>query len=140
MESYLVQAQEDLAHLFDYKTVHVVLGNESADLDSVISSLVEAFYLSRTNKADDVLIIPVINICRRDVHLRKTLHHVLKQQGTLCDDLIYRDDVDLQKLHFHQKLKLTLVDQNILPLKDVSLEDCVVSVIDHRPRERPESR
>ncbi|XP_052830300.1 protein prune homolog 2 isoform X2 [Octopus bimaculoides] len=139
MESYLVQAQEDLAHLFDYKTVHVVLGNESADLDSVISSLVEAFYLSRTNKADDVLIIPVINICRRDVHLRKTLHHVLKQQGTLCDDLIYRDDVDLQKLHFHQKLKLTLVDQNILPLKDVSLEDCVVSVIDHRPRERPES-
>lgn len=94
----------------------------------------------QTNKADDVLVIPVINICRRDVHLRKVLHHVLKQQGIPCDDLIYRDDVDLQKLHFHQKLQLTLVDQNVLPLKDVSLEDCVVSVIDHRPRERPESR
>ncbi|GAB1610613.1 protein prune homolog 2-like isoform X1 [Argonauta hians] len=140
MENYLARVHENLGHLSNYKTVHVVLGNESADPDSVISSLVEAYYLNQADQGDDdVVVIPVVNIKRRDVRLRRVLGHVLKQQGIRCEDLLYRDDVDLHQLHFQHKLKLTLVDNNVLPLKDHALEDCVVSVIDHRPRERPES-
>ncbi|GAB1607554.1 protein prune homolog 2-like isoform X1 [Argonauta hians] len=140
MENYLARVHENLGHLSNYKTVHVVLGNESADPDSVISSLVEAYYLNQADQGDDdVVVIPVVNIKRRDVRLRRVLGHVLKQQGIRCEVLLYRDDVDLHQLHFQHKLKLTLVDNNVLPLKDHALEDCVVSVIDHRPRERPES-
>lgn len=139
MDTYLSQTRKSVDCLSDYETIHAVLANESADLDSVISSLVQAFYLHRITNSPKTLIVPVLNIPRSDFHLKTEAIHILKPHGITAELLTFRDDLDLLELRNLKKLKLTLVDQNVLPNKDLPLEDCVVRVIDHRPRERPES-
>lgn len=139
MDTYLSQTRKSVECISDYETIHAVLGNAAADLDSVISSLVQAFYLYQINSSPKTLIVPVLNIPRSDYYLKTETIHILKQHRITAELLTFRDDLNLLELHNLKKLKLTLVDQNVLPNKDLPLEECVVRVIDHRSRERPES-
>ncbi|XP_023930608.1 protein prune homolog 2 [Lingula anatina] len=120
-------------------TVHVVLGNEACDLDSTVAALCYAFYLSKVSAGKGIIHIPVLNIPKDDFKLRSEIIYFLKENGLSQDILTFRDDLDLKSLLDLGKLKLTLVDHNVLPNKDVGLESAVSEVIDHRKREREES-
>ncbi|NXG52631.1 PRUN1 Exopolyphosphatase, partial [Psilopogon haemacephalus] len=116
--------------------VHVVLGNESCDLDSTVSALALAHFLAQTSPAPGAAFVPVLNIPRADLALRTETTWLLRALGISSAALIFRDEIDLGELQGWGLLSLTLVDQHSLPGADAALEEAVVEVIDHRPLER----
>ncbi|XP_074469842.1 exopolyphosphatase PRUNE1-like isoform X1 [Sebastes fasciatus] len=116
--------------------VHVVLGSESCDLDSVVSSLAMAYFLSRTSSGlpGGSVVLPVLNVPRSQLHLRADVLLLLRESGVATETLVFRDEVDLARLHGDRRLALTLVDQDVLPSTDSVLQGAVVEVIDHHQR------
>ncbi|XP_041708972.2 exopolyphosphatase PRUNE1 [Coregonus clupeaformis] len=117
---------------------HVVLGNEACDLDSMVSALAYAYFLSKTLDSGKIP-LPVLNIPRQEFPLRTDNAFLLRESGLSQDDLVFRDEVDLGSLHRAGRLDLTLVDHNVLPSSDRDLEEAVVEVIDHHLLERKPS-
>lgn len=117
---------------------HVVLGNEACDLDSMVSALAYAYFLSQTAHSE-VPVLPLLNIREVELPLRSDNVFLLRQTGLSPDLLLFRDRLDLRALHRAGRLRLTLVDHNILPSSDSDLEGAVVEVIDHHLLEREPS-
>uniref|UniRef100_UPI00398ED72A exopolyphosphatase PRUNE1 n=1 Tax=Pristiophorus japonicus TaxID=55135 RepID=UPI00398ED72A len=117
--------------------VHVVLGNEACDLDSMISAIAFAYFLAKTSPEQKTAFVPVLNILRSDFPLRGECTFLLQETQVAEALLIFRDEIDLHELHSLDRLTLTLVDHNVLPRGDAALEEVVTEVIDHRPVERP---
>ncbi|KAK0744046.1 hypothetical protein B0T18DRAFT_328571 [Schizothecium vesticola] len=63
-----------------------VIGNESADLDSLCSAILLAYF--RTNTPPHGLHIPISNLRRGDLALRPELNAVLRPAGLQPDDLL----------------------------------------------------
>uniref|UniRef100_A0A3B4WSG3 Prune exopolyphosphatase 1 n=1 Tax=Seriola lalandi dorsalis TaxID=1841481 RepID=A0A3B4WSG3_SERLL len=123
------------------RRVHIILGSESCDLDSVVSSLAMAYFLFRVRRLDPScsLVLPVLNIPRSQFHLRADVLLLLREASIATETLVFRDEVDLAHLHGNRRLALTLVDHNILPSTDRDLEGAVVEVIDHHQLQRTTS-
>ena len=69
----------------------MVLGNEACDLDSAISALVLAQFLTFTDKYGvDTPHIPVLNINRNDFPLKTEVVYFLEKLGISSDHLIFR--------------------------------------------------
>ncbi|TNN02036.1 hypothetical protein fugu_009523 [Takifugu bimaculatus] len=117
---------------------HVVVGNEACDTDSMVCSLVYAYFLSKTVRSD-TLPVPLLNIRQSDLVLRPDNLALLRLVSLSPDMLLFRDQLDLQALLRAGRLQLTLVDHNVLPSCDHSLEEAVVEVIDHHLLEREPS-
>lgn len=122
----------------DQTRFHVVLGNEACDLDSMVSALAYAYFLSKIVHSEEVA-LPLLNIRQAEFVLRSDNLFLLRQTGLSPDLLLFRDQVDLKALHRDGRLRLTLVDHNVLPSSDSDLEEAVVDVIDHRLLEREPS-
>ncbi|KAF4087899.1 hypothetical protein AMELA_G00076590 [Ameiurus melas] len=137
MEVYLKSCRDVLkGHMKNSSgQLHVVLGNEACDLDSMVSALTFAYFLSKTIDSGKAA-VPVLNIPRAEFPLRSDSIFLLRESGLSQDYLLFRDEVDLQSL---QNLAITLVDHNVLPEADRTLENAVVEVIDHRHLERTPS-
>uniref|UniRef100_A0A6I8PEI4 Prune exopolyphosphatase 1 n=1 Tax=Ornithorhynchus anatinus TaxID=9258 RepID=A0A6I8PEI4_ORNAN len=114
--------------------VHVVLGNEACDLDSMVSALALAFFLSRTSAQPSA--VPLLNVARGELPLRGDSVALLRRLHLPEAALIFRDEVDLHALHRAGRLSLTLVDHHVLPSSDAALEEVVTEVLDHRPLEK----
>ncbi|XP_066233528.1 exopolyphosphatase PRUNE1 isoform X1 [Saccopteryx leptura] len=132
MEDYL---QGCRAALQESQPLHVVLGNEACDLDSMVSALALAFYLAKTTQAGDVF-VPVLNIKRSELPLRGDSVFFLQKIHIPESLLIFRDEIDLHALHQAGQLTLILVDHHVLPRSDAALEEVVTEVLDHRPIEQ----
>ncbi|XP_050932271.1 exopolyphosphatase PRUNE1 isoform X1 [Lates calcarifer] len=117
---------------------HVVMGNEACDVDSMVSALAFAYFLSKTVHSE-MLALPLLNIHQSDLLLRSDNLFLLRQTGLSPDLLLFRDQLDLRALHRAGRLQLTLVDHNVLPSSDSDLEGAVVEVIDHHLLEREPS-
>ncbi|XP_068612744.1 exopolyphosphatase PRUNE1 [Brachionichthys hirsutus] len=117
---------------------HVVMGNEACDVDSMVCSLTYAYFLSKTVQRETV-VVPVLNIRQSDLELRSDNLLLLRQAGVSPELLLFRDQLDLRSLQRAGPLRLTLVDHNVLPSSDSSLEGAVVEVIDHHLLEREPS-
>ena len=155
--------------LDDYDSVCVVLGNEACDLDSAVSALVYAQFLTHCKKyGADTPHIPVLNIPREDYPLKTEVVHFLAKLGISSDHIVFRyaigssvdtealifldffpffliffwsirNDINLLSLKMKKKLKLVLVDHNILNSLDYNLDSSVVEIIDHHQLEHPPS-
>ena len=64
----------------------VVMGNESGDLDSVVSSLVYAYLLA----SHGLPVAPVHNFLTRDLPLKTEVTYYLKQNKIPLDALLFR--------------------------------------------------
>ncbi|KAJ2503186.1 Exopolyphosphatase [Coemansia sp. RSA 1972] len=112
----------------------LVLGNESADLDSMVSSLALAYALSPTISAP----IPIINTNRSDMTLRPEstllLRTTLQANDSGIDALTFIDDFDLTRVvsygHKHG-LDVWLVDHNAPASRQTELEPFVRGIVDH---------
>ncbi|KAJ2832313.1 Exopolyphosphatase [Coemansia furcata] len=105
----------------------LVLGNESADLDSMVSSLALAYALSQTQSP----VIPVINARREDLALRPDCAQLLKDE---LPALTFIDDIDLTGLA-QRPLDVWLVDHNAPASRQAFLEPLVRGIVDHHADE-----
>ncbi|XP_033127283.1 protein prune homolog 2-like isoform X2 [Anneissia japonica] len=131
MEAFLSQTKKELSELASFSKINIVLGNESCDLDSAVSAIVYAFYLSQKEDSPQKPCIPCLNINREDLALRTETVHYLEKNNINLNHLTCRDQINLGELHRDDRLNLYLVDHNTLPGKDSEIEGAVVKVLDH---------
>ncbi|MCL2792737.1 MAG: DHH family phosphoesterase [Spirochaetaceae bacterium] len=122
----------DLKSNFSSKNIiHVVIGNEAADIDSIASSIVYAFFRESINQKKEEIFLPVINIPEDDLRLRNEAIYLFSQTGIDPKNLIFIDQINLKELTEKRKLKLILVDHNKISYKQEFLSACIEEVIDH---------
>ncbi|XP_031556735.1 exopolyphosphatase PRUNE1-like [Actinia tenebrosa] len=128
-----------------YSSVHVVLGNEACDLDSAVSAIVYAYNLftltSMEGSPEHVaeIIVPVLNIPRKEYRLRTEITFTMEKFGIDCRHLVFVDEIDLLGLKEQGKLAVTLVDHHVLSQGQAELNDNLVEIIDHRKDQTPSS-
>lgn len=106
----------------------VVIGNQSADLDSIVSSISMAFYLTHTMQ-DSVPYVPVINSTKSLIRTKKECMFLFKYLSIdIENDLVFVNDwkKDINDV--------TLVDHNELDSKEkeLGIGDKISAIIDHR--------
>ncbi|SPQ20240.1 fcbf9880-a541-4ed8-9612-7c3e1297d1ad [Thermothielavioides terrestris] len=136
LKSFLAAAKKALvaAPAQRQTPLHFVIGNESADLDSLCSALVYAYF--RTHTPPHTLHIPLSNLPRADLTLRPELSAVLTPAGLRPDDLITLTDLPGEDALSPQDTRWLLVDHNVLT-GDLAarFSSQVVGCIDHHEDE-----
>lgn len=138
MNTFLSKSSKLLRSLLEepFKgTLNLVIGNESADLDSVVSSIVLAYVRSNFTEAkkQDSLYAPLICIDREEVKARFELLYLFEKLDIDYKNLVFLDDIKLDKLSstLQSQLKVALVDHNV-PAKRIGfISNHVDEIIDH---------
>ncbi|GFS17870.1 protein prune homolog 2 [Elysia marginata] len=129
------------AELPNRKKLHIVIGNESCDLDSAVSAIVYAYYLHQIKAKPGTTYVPILNVPRKNFRLRLETVYFLGKNGIHEQDLTFVSDLDLTSLTPRPgsdlTLVVTLVDHHVLSEVEVCLEPYVVQVFDHRPQDGP---
>nr|XP_026483119.1 exopolyphosphatase PRUNE1 [Vanessa tameamea] len=140
MNEYLSETLRKM-NSHNFTTLNIVIGNESCDLDSAISSLVYASFLDwsydkSSNENDNSIFISMLDVDRCDFALKTEVAFCLKECGILESNLIFRDDVDLQELVTTYQTNVILVDHHVLSKRLQFLTPYVYDIIDHRPLDK----
>lgn len=108
--------------------VHVFMGNEAADADSIVSSLVYAFM--HYQRHSEALHVPVLSIPRAELVLRCDVTALFQELGVDTHALVFVDEFPWG---LKSKVKVTLMDHNALSNKKIpQLGDLrVVEIVDH---------
>jgi len=109
----------------------VVIGNEAADLDSMVSAILYGQLVSACRSSSEPIVASVINCPRADFVLRTEAVYLFAALGVDVDALLFIDEIDLDSLQRAGRLRLTLVDHNILCTDQEKYADAVVAIIDH---------
>jgi exopolyphosphatase len=132
MLSFLKEIREKLINKKSLEKVLVVIGNESVDLDSAISSITLAYHLNQNPESHIIpqnfrnssfTFAPIINAVKHQIPLKTEVTYWLKKYDIDPDILIAKDELDLSQIS-----NFILVDHHIS-----SFSSKVVSVLDHRP-------
>lgn len=108
------------------------MGNESADLDSIISSISYAYLLSRENAPAKEFYIPLVNINREEIVLRKDVLYLFQLYDISIEDILFLDDnILLDRLLEQKRLHLNLVDHHVLRPRQQHLSGVVERIVDH---------
>ncbi|KAI6350836.1 hypothetical protein MCOR25_010350 [Pyricularia grisea] len=112
--------------------LHLVVGNEAADLDSFCSAFLYAYLRSHT-APNYTLHIPLANIPHEDIHLRRDVESVFATAGVQRDQLISLSNLPGEEDLRPEDTKWILVDHNELtgPLAQRGFGKSVVGCIDH---------
>ncbi|CZT21775.1 related to exopolyphosphatase [Ramularia collo-cygni] len=134
IRTFLVAAKRQLQDsIRDQTYTSFVIGNESADLDSITCALVYGYIQSSKieSKRTGRLVVPIANLPASDLPLRTELTALLKHAGIKPSDLITLDDLGTSPLPL-DKTDWTLVDHNALQGQlGERYRSRVVGVIDH---------
>jgi len=117
------------------RATHFVLGNEAADLDSMVAAVAAGYWLTAASGAGGNLFVPLVNIPRADYKLRTEAVYLLSAVGVEPDLLAFIDEVDLAAVQAAGTLRLVLVDHNALAAGQAQLGSAVTGVIDHHQDE-----
>lgn len=134
LSSFLASRNSVISQAQD-KYIHVVTGNESADLDSVVCAISYAWFKQHRQPCD--VFVPLINIERQDFILRTEITFLFRKLGIDSRHLIFRDDPTLQMENWNSqsRLRLILVDHNLLSLVHKTYAGAVIEVVDHHKDE-----
>jgi len=125
LKNFLKEAK---ASLDANNIAQIVVGNESADLDSIISANLLAYAYHKMGVED---VIPLINIERRDYKLRTESYGLLKRYDIDENDLIFIDDLNTDLIKNAGNTKVVVVDHNKLPDNLRAWDANVTAVFDH---------
>ena len=132
--------------------VHVVLGSQACDLDSMVSAMAHAYFneqviiiiiniyiyfeflMCQVNKSFEQpssLLLPIFNLPRSNIELRAEAVELFKECHVNANSVTCIDDINLTHLQDEGRLKLTLVDHNVLPPQQRRFIPDVVEILDH---------
>ena len=134
LKQYLLHSKKILpTALTTTKKIDIVIGNQSGDCDSIVSSILHAYYLFSTKKADND-IFPILSMPEEDLKLRGAESVLLKNCGIESSDLIFTDQIPWENIHTNID-KVTLVDHNVLSDSMNFLNTKIYEIIDHHKDE-----
>lgn len=111
--------------------VTVILGNEAADADSIVSAICLAYLKSTEQGSEGPVFVPVAAVERPQLRLRRDVQLLLGKIGLGLDDVICKGDVQFKELRESNDVKLILVDQNTTPSCAESCADLTEEILDH---------
>ncbi|KAL1573604.1 exopolyphosphatase [Candida albicans P57072] len=136
IKSYLTNLRQQLKSKSLNSPLTVVTGNQSADMDSVVSALTFAYFSNLHSKQ---YIIPLINIPRRDLKLRRDIVTLLDYYSITEDLLFFVEDFQ-NIVKESDQILINLVDHN--NIQGDELHEAfgagklkVVGIIDHHEDE-----
>jgi exopolyphosphatase len=132
LSSYLETAREAVQK---GETLRFVIGNESADLDSMASAVAYGYYATVASGHGAAPCAPLVNIPRADYKLRTEATFLFSAVGIQPEMLTFVDEVGLSALAGRNELLLTLVDHNVLAASQQELARSVAGVVDHHQDE-----
>jgi inorganic pyrophosphatase/exopolyphosphatase len=116
--------------VFDNQTtkVNIVIGNQSADLDSLVGAILLAAYYNHKDGCSGGGIIPVVNSSREILASKRECMHFLNRFKISLDDLVYIGDLRVDSI-----ASVFLVDHNELDPRELDLhfDDKIKGIIDH---------
>ncbi|KAK0726336.1 hypothetical protein B0T21DRAFT_413672 [Apiosordaria backusii] len=117
-----------------------VVGNESADLDSICSALLYAYFRTHApSSSQQTLHIPLSNLPRADLALRTELNAIFPSSSNSVtpDDLITLSDLPPPSDLTPESTKWYLVDHNVLTgeLSKRGFDKSIVGCVDHHDDE-----
>ncbi|OTB08148.1 hypothetical protein M426DRAFT_317251 [Hypoxylon sp. CI-4A] len=114
--------------------LHFVVGNESADLDSLCSTLFLAYF--RTHTPPHTLHIPLCHLPREDLALRPEFSAVLKYASVTPDNVLTLDELPGRDALNPEDTRWLLVDHNVMTgALGQTYGDRVVGCVDHHDDE-----
>ncbi|CDF91292.1 related to Exopolyphosphatase [Zygosaccharomyces bailii] len=128
----LLKSEKVDGNLAKSSVLRVVCGNEAADFDSVASALTYAF--CSYHKDPNNLVIPIINIPKADLRLRKDVVRTLGKLHITEDLLFFTEDLKRYKTRYNS-ISAVLVDHNEIEIASKDLISNVVGIIDHHKDE-----
>eukprot|EP00112_Aurelia_sp_Birch-Aquarium-sp1_P022145 Seg614.3 transcript_id=Seg614.3/GoldUCD/mRNA.D3Y31 product="Exopolyphosphatase PRUNE1" protein_id=Seg614.3/GoldUCD/D3Y31 len=136
LQEYLKSAQIKITEILKEEEcetkVHIVIGNESADLDSVVSAIIYSYY-RQTKVEDDAnnLFIPIINIPEEDLILKTDVNAIFERLNIqIKGNLMFRECLgDLARNGLITEV--VLLDHNSLDGRLAFLQHHVTTIIDH---------
>jgi len=145
---HLQKAKAHLSHgNSDGKTTTLVFGNETADLDSMVSALFYSYLATIISKDKNRQYVPLINLNREDFKLKTDCIYPIVNYfnseikgkeinyETCSQELVFRDDITPSLLNSFNALQIVLVDHNRLCYDFEQLlgqtDYAVESIIDH---------
>jgi len=121
-------------------SIHIVLGNEAADLDSMVCAIAVSLLRSTESDASSKdLYVPVVNIPAQDFVLRGECVYLFGLLGIdVTAHLVFWDQFDFASLaKENNRLRLVLVDHNHLSAAQEQIfSKSVVEIIDHHVDEK----
>nr|XP_046242084.1 uncharacterized protein LOC124057658 [Scatophagus argus] len=130
MEEYLRKVQSGLGEDVLQGPIHAVLGGPEPDVDTVAATLCLALHLSQEPSVG--VCVPVLCGRRRDIVLPGETVTYLRRVKICESLLLWRDDVDLMKLHHTGKLSLTLLRHGLVDSSEYhTLESSILRVVHH---------
>ncbi|KAK0667781.1 putative Exopolyphosphatase [Cercophora samala] len=116
-----------------------VVGNESADLDSICSAVLYAYFRTHAPSSQPTLHIPLSNLPRADLALRTELNAIFppSSNSVTPDDLITLSDLPSPSDLPPSATKWYLVDHNVLTgdLAKRGYDKSIVGCVDHHDDE-----
>ncbi len=103
----------------------IVVGNEAADLDSIVSSIIYGYL--RSLLEPQRVVVSILNIPRADLNLRLDAVYLFHEAGIKVEDLVFRDEVAVDALA--ERAHLVLVDHNRPSACFASFQ--VTGILDH---------
>ncbi|XP_061789295.1 uncharacterized protein [Nerophis lumbriciformis] len=129
MEEYLRRVDCRRRALVSEKSLHAVLGGPEADVDTVAATLCLALHLSQREPSGGVC-VPLLCGRRGDAALPGETTSYLRRVNVCESLLLWRDDVDLLRIHQAGKLSLTLLRDGLLDSAELRIfESSVLRVV-----------
>jgi inorganic pyrophosphatase/exopolyphosphatase len=105
---------------------NVCIGNVSADMDSIVGSLLLSYFLTSSGN----LTYPNINCTKDDIKSRLDVYKVL-ERNEITADLIFHDQAYYHQLRESNHIKVVLFDHNTPDINQNYLLDDIDMIVDH---------
>jgi exopolyphosphatase len=116
--------------LNEFKKIKAVVGNQSADLDSISSSISMSYFLTKKSQ-NNIQYFPIINSTKSIIQTKKECLFLFDSLSINLDDLIFLSD--LVNENRNEITDLVLVDHNELDEQEKTLKfsNLVSGIVDH---------
>ena len=116
--------------LKEIKKIKAVIGNQSADLDSIASSISMSYLLTNKNESN-IQYFPIINSTKSIIETKKECIYLFESLSINLDDLIFLND--LVNDNRNEIVDVVLVDHNELDEQENKLgfSNLITGIVDH---------
>ncbi|XP_039114115.1 exopolyphosphatase PRUNE1-like isoform X1 [Dioscorea cayenensis subsp. rotundata] len=129
LNEYLRARKDDITAGVPGMLLFAVIGQEDADIGSVVSTILYAYFLNEARESRYDCFVPVINMERDDLRIHPELNWLLHSCQIEVSSLVFIDEIDLTYFDVYGSLNLVLVNGHKLPRKQEGLKEALVETI-----------
>ncbi|KAI3455885.1 hypothetical protein Pfo_012548 [Paulownia fortunei] len=128
LNMYLKARRDDVNAGVPGRFLHAVIGPDVADVGSMASTILYAFYLDEALKSNQFCTVPVVNMKRANLDSHADLQWLLDSCHIDLSSLIFIDEIDLSYYDLFGSLKLVLLNCDKIPSEQEALREAIVEV------------